>query len=499
MNILEKLLNITIFVSLGVIIFYSVKCIFPRLKIKENFESKVQYCINPIYTAPGSEVTIRPVKLFTKYLSIDTNSSKDNVILNSISLNSWKLERVSRKIVKKNSLTNEKNGFDNNFSKPFLCSVYIKSELKYDNKISNNNPNSLNYYLTRKQTENFVPGVGNSHVSASLFGDAEMQVWYIIDIHDLPTDGLYKDIIRKNNKPNYKDTRFVFIVNNPTAFVNPNELSKTQFLTANIAGNDKYSIGAITLLTEPTDNSIWRIDLKIKGTIESNNNYKPISAIGEYPNNDNKEHGVFMNTFLPAWNRTWYSSSNNKLKSFTVNIVSNESDNSNGYSVKLPYATGTVTFDNIIYNVKSYGSDMLSSINYPSNDKSIIYLKMVPNINKPKDENGKYLIQDGMPMLQGWIEKPTTTGEQPNIISICASDNDNLTGVCLSTNNKDNLSTNNTDSFQKFLVTKDYLPINSDINFNSSISLMENFDTWENKFNYNKTPYPTLGNLKKCL
>ena len=174
---------------------------------------------------------------------------------------------------------------------------------------------------------------------------------YIIDIHDLPTDGLYKDIIRKNNKPNYKDTRFVFIVNNTTAFVNTNELSKTQFLTANIAGNDKYSIGAITLLTEPTDNSIWRIDLKIKGTIESNNNYKPISAIGEYPNNDNKEYGVFMNTFLPAWNRTWYSSSNNKLKSFTVNIVSNESDNSNGYSVKLPYATGTVTFDNIIYNV----------------------------------------------------------------------------------------------------------------------------------------------------
>jgi len=95
MNMSEKILKVTIFVALGIIIFYSVKCIIPRLKIKENFKSKVrlsalpfdvQYC-TPIFTAPGTEVTIRPMNV-SKYLSIDTNSSKNNVVLNSISLNS---------------------------------------------------------------------------------------------------------------------------------------------------------------------------------------------------------------------------------------------------------------------------------------------------------------------------------------------------------------------------------------------------------------------------
>ena len=512
MNMSEQILKVTIFVALGIIIFYSVKCIIPRLKIKENFKSKVrlsalrqdlyqkakpfdvQYC-TPIFTAPETEVTIRPMNV-SKYLSIDTNSSKNNVVLNSISLNSWEFERV----VERNSLDNAKSGFYNDFSDPSRCSVYIKTKSKYETKTGNkgNSPNYLYYYLTREHTEHFVPGVGSSYVSASLFGNGERQVWYIIDVDELHLGGLYNNVISKAKGMNDTNTKYVFIVTNPIAFVNPKESSKTQFLTANISGNENSSIGASNLVMEPTVNSIWKIDIRKKGTIEPADQYKPISALNEYPNNDNLEHGVFMNTFLPAWNRTWYSSSkdtDSKIKSFSVKLCSPEYNITNKeYSVKTPYATGTVTFDNYlnntVYNVKSYGSDMLSSIDYPSKDKSILFLKMVPNNNKPKDKNGSYLIPDGMPMLQGWIEKPTS-GKKPNIISICASDDDNFSGVCL--------STNNTDSIQQFLIKKDYLPVQSNINFNLSNSLMENFDTWEKTVNYTKTQCPTLGNLKNCV
>jgi hypothetical protein len=494
MNLSEKILKVTIFVALGVIIFYSVKCIIFRLKIKENFKSKVQYC-HPIFTALGTEVTIRPMNI-SKYLSIDTNSSKYNVVLNSISLNSWKFERV----IERNSLEKAKSGFYNDFSDPSRCSVYIKTESIHEPRMGKNMhlPNSLYYYLTREKNEHFVPGVGNSYVSASLFGNGERQIWYIIDVNELPLGGLYNNVISNSKGMNDTNTKSVFIVTDPIAFINPKESYKTKFLTANLYGNDKSAIGVSNLIMEPTINSIWKIDIRKKGNIEIADQYKPISALNEYPNNDNLEHGVFMNTFLPVWNRTWYSNSkenDSKIKSFSVKLCSPEYNITNQeYSVKNPYSTGTVTFDNYlnntVYNVKSYGSDMLSSIDYPSKDKSILFLKMVPNNSKPKDKNGKYLIADGVPMLQGWIEKPTD-GKKPNIISICASDDENFSGVCL--------STNNTDSIQQFLIKKDYLPVKSDINFNLSNSLIENFDTWEKTVNYTKTQCPTLGNLKKCL
>ena len=312
----------------------------------------------------------------------------------------------------------------------------------------------------------------------------------------MPPNDLYNKIILKA-KEMKKNKKYVFIVNNPIVFVDPNEGSKTKFLTANIHGNDKSFIGATNLIMKPTENSIWKIDIIKKGNIESVDQYKPTSAINDYPNNDNKEHGVFMNTFLPSWNRTWYSSgkgSDDKIKSFNVNIALEYSFADKKYSVKTPYAKGHVTFNNYLnkntYYVKSYGSDMLSSIEYPASDKSILFLKMVPNINKPKDNNGKYLIPDGIPMLQGWVERYSDDKKQ-DIISICASDNYNLSGVCLSTNNND--------SIQEFLIKSDYLPIQPDINFNLSNSLMENFDNWKKTFNNTKTECHTLGNLKKCL
>lgn len=496
MNTPEKILRFVVLVALGIIVFYSLKCIIPRIKLKKNIEENltIEYC-KPIFTSKGTEVSISPIGI-DKYLSIDQNSSMDNVILSSVPSDSWELERV---IDRKSFEDGNNSGFYHNYTKPSRCSVFIKTKTSYK-KDKLQYPTFLYHYLTRNNKENFVPGVGNNYVSASLFGHGSSQVWYVIDISGLPVDGAYGDTVSLGKALGDDNTRFVFIVSNPVAFKNNKEDANTQFLTSNIEEKkDKYSFGSATLTTEPTESSIWQINIKKKGTVNPLPDYKPTLNIDEYPNKDNKEFSTFMNTYLPIWNRTWYTNdTDGQTKSFTVKLCSPDYKiNSSGeYSVKTTSATGFVTFDNFpgslkgaSYSVTSQGSDMLYGTN--TKDKSTIILQMVPQKNIPS--NGATL-PGGVPTIKGWILPESGNGA--GAISICASNDKNFSGVCLSPNKPN--------SFQQFLIKKDFMPLNASTNFNLTGNI-EGFkgtlgvDGWKETVNYKCTKYPPIGNLKNCL
>ena len=52
-----------IFIIFGILVFYSLKFIISRIKIKENL---INFC-SPIFTANGTEVTISPFTNTSKY------------------------------------------------------------------------------------------------------------------------------------------------------------------------------------------------------------------------------------------------------------------------------------------------------------------------------------------------------------------------------------------------------------------------------------------------
>lgn len=480
MNVVEKILRSLIFVLLGVIVYYSLKCIMSRIKLKENL---VQYC-EPFFTAPGTEVTLGPLGV-SKYLTIDTNSSINNVVLGSTSSN-WEFERI----IEEKSVRESKSGSYHDFSKPDRCSMYIKTKYKYKLKKGDDDvdeASQLYYYLTLNGKKNFEPGLGNNYVSASLFGNGAKQVWYTIDISSLSADGIYSDAVSIAKGLDSDNTKFVFIVTNPIAFNENKENSKTRFLTADLKKTDKYSSGSVTISTKPTEYSIWQVNYEKKGKVKPLPDYKPTLAVDEYPNKKNDKHATFMNTFLPIWNRTWYSSDdNNNLKSFTIKLCSpwytiNEKGE---YSVKDTVATGTVVFGNkytdglanATYDIKSQGSDVL--IGFNSKDGSHIILKMVPRDDIPVD--GKTL-PAGIPVLQGWVIK-----KDESRISLCAAKEKNFAGVCLSLNKPD--------GFQKYLLKKDFLPLNQNTNFSLP---KENFENWSNIVN-NSSP-ASVGNLSRCF
>jgi len=486
----EKILKTVIYISLVVIVFYSLKCIIPRIKIKENL---TQYC-EPIFTAPGTEISISTLGV-QKYLSIDKNSSKDNVILSSIAMNKWELERV----VDRNSVEGKGNekGFYHDFSKPDRCSVYIKTKSMY--KTKDDKPTFLQYYLTRNNIENFIAGFGENYVSASLFGKCTKQVWYVIDLANLPEDGAYSDIVTIGKPLGSNNTRYVFIVTDPTAFKTNKKDSKTYFLTANIGKTDnKYSFNSLTLKIEPTEHSIWQLNLEKKGDIVPLQYYKPTLSIDEFPNNDNKSFSSFMNTYLPIWNRTWYSNDNTETKSFKVQLCSPVYEIKNGqYSLKDTFATGKVIFDNkytdslnkAIFDVKSQGSDVLiGEQENPKNpdDKLKIILRMLPQNSVPL--GGKSL-PGGVPVLHAWVVKPAKGGKIETT-SICALNDKNFAGVCMSTNKPS--------GFQQYLIKKDFLPVDSETNFN--LTKVENFQDWKNTVNYKNTECSApVGNLSRCI
>jgi hypothetical protein len=258
------------------------------------------------------------------------------------------------------------------------------------------------------------------------------------------------------------NTKYVCIINNSK--------NNPTFLTYN--SSNSY-LGTATLLTTPLMESIWKINIKKTGTISDDTIYKPTLAIGEFPNNDNTTYATFMSFFLPVWNKKWYTNKKGNIQSFTVNLYTSDSYIDGEYTVKNTYATGTVTLsDNTIYNVQTYGSDMIYG-NY--NDSKII-LKMVPQTKKPDKT-----LPGGIPMLQGWIEDSTG-----NITSICASNEQNLAGVCLSPPLPEGM-------YQMYLTKLDFLPVDPKINFN----LSENFT-----LNYAKTSgcaSQYLGNLNNCV
>lgn len=467
-----------IFVIFGIFVFYSLKCIISRIKIKENL---INFC-TPIFTADGTEVTISPFMYTSKYLGIDLNSSQDNVILSSIA-NTWVFERIINikgldKSVGDITDLQVPQGYSTHNTHATRCSVYIKtkSSFKTNNLIP---PNYLYYYITTNIKNNFVPGVGNSYINASLFGKSTTQSWYIIDIAELPTisDNLEQQkMINIANKARSTidatdtNTKYVYIIN--TSSSNPT------FLTYNSSNSD---LGTATLLTTPTIDSIWKINIKKTGTIPDDTNYKPTLAIGEFPNNDNTTHSTFMSFFLPMWNRKWYTNKNGNIQTFTVNLCTTESIINGEYNVKNTYAAGSVTLsDNTIYNIRTYGSDMV----YGNNGNSKIILKMVPQTKKPNNT-----LPEGIPMLQGWIED-----SNGKVTSICASNEQNLAGVCLSPPLPDGM-------YQMYLTKLDFLPIDPKINYNLSNNLSENF-TWEDTVNYNNISgcaSQYLGNLNNCV
>lgn len=467
---IEILLKIFIFLLLGFIIYYSSKCLFNKNKLQENL-TNIQYC-DPQFTASGTEVTIKLLNT-DKYLAIDPDSSVNNILLKSNS-DKWEFERI----IDEKSVKQSKSGFYNEYYYPNRCSMFLKTKYKYNLKNNNDDMASqIYYYLTLNGKKNFEPGLEENYVSASLFGNGAKQIWYAIDISSLKNISIYKNAINIANRvPKNNNSKLIFIVTNPIAFQENKETPKTQFLTANYNKKYQSSFGSITINTNPTEYSIWEVNFIEKGKIETLPDYEPTLALGEYPNNKNKEHGTFMNTFLPIWNRKWYSSDkNNSLKHFSIKLESPwyKLTKDGNYSVKNISATGTVYFDgsyppylaNKTYNVTSQGSDML--VGY-SQDKSDIILKMIPREDVPLD--GETLPKH-IPMLQGMVIKNDGT-----IISLCASDEKNLAGICLSLNKKD--------EFQKYLLQKDLLPFDKDKNF----SLSKDVEHFKD----------SVGNLSRC-
>ena len=455
-----------LFFIFGILLYYFLRCFISHLKIKENL---INYC-NPIFTADGTEVTISPLMYNSKYLSIDMNSIRDNIILNSIPT-TWLFEKniTEKSLDDSTNDTRElfiSNGYSNENTRPDRCSVYIKTKSPFktnDKKI----PDYLDYYVTINKKENSINEVGNNYISASLFGRSKTQIWYVIDISELPTktDILEEkrliDIVNKTKNivdTSSKNTRYVYIINNQNNILT--------FLTYNSIYNN---LGAATISKIPTINSIWKIDIIKTGNIKCEDAYKPTLSIGDFPNNDNKQSGSFMAFFLPLWNRKWYTTKNGEIQEFTVNLCTSNSFTNDIYSVKDTYATGSITLnDNTIYNVRTYGSDMVYGKN--NNNNSNIILKMIPQ-NKKHDNT----LPGGIPMIYGWIDD-----SNGDVKSICASNEKNLAGVCLS-------PPSDNDDYQKYLIKLDLLPINPKINYN----LSENF-TSNNISQY-------LGNLTKYV
>lgn len=376
-------LRTIIYVLSGIIFLYTLKCITNRIKFKENFKMENK----SIFTNNTSEVYLSPMNI-SRYLSVISESIKDNIHLKSNGFNNWEFEKI-----------------------PGKSNVYIKTK-----------SSSTFYYLTRNIDES-----GKINVFASPYGKG-LQSWYIIDIADLPNNNPYKNIVNKTPISTDKNKKYVFIVTNPVNFEN-----ETKFLTANL--NSENTI----LLKKPIEDSIWRVDIKKKELLNEKPNetpnetlnktlnetidepYEPTLAVGDYPNNDSKESGSFMPTFLPIWNRTWYSKDiDGTTKSFTVKLNLFPGETS---------SQGTIVFNsnfegslkNAIYEVKSQGSDIVFGKKSGKDDKSVVTLMMLPKTDRIPS------LPEGMPLLKGWIEYPDST------ISICASDENNLEGVCLST------------------------------------------------------------------
>ena len=411
----------------SILLFYIIKCILKRIKIKENLENLKNEC-NPIFTANGTEITISPYNSST-YLSIDLNSSMDNIVLNSTG-NTWVLEKINKNYVEEYRSAKITN-----------CSIYIKTKIDHS---FNTNPsfgektNGKLYYYITKQND-------SDKITASLFNDS-IDKWLIIDIFEylksnITINNNLKEIINKiqsttPDKDNKDEIKYVFIIKD------------NKFLT-------KGSMD-INLIEKPLNaDSIWKLSIlkPIKKEQLSENiisMYKPTTAIGEFPNNANTEHGEFMSFFLPLWNRKWYTIKEGKIEEFSINLLTSEYIHTGEYKTKQTYATGIVMLsDKTIYDVRTYGSDMIyGTINSnvtEKNKNAKIILKMVPY-----DTNFKNSMFGGIPMLKGWIEN-----SDGNITSLCGTYDKNHVGVCISPQLPDA-------EYQLYLRKEDKFPVDFD-------------------------------------
>jgi hypothetical protein len=391
--------NWILYFLFSILLFYIIKCILKRIKIKENLENKC----NPIFTANGTEITISPYN-YSTYLSIDQTSSMDNIYLNSIGT-TWVLEKINKNYVK-----------EYKSAKITDCSIYIKTKIDVIKQIppfSDKIKSDLYYYITTQNDSN--------KITASLFDDS-IDKWLIIDIFEyIDSDkninnDLKKIILELKLKITQdNETKYVFIIKD------------NSFLT-------KGKIN-INLIEKPfNSDSIWKLSIhnptkkeQIFKKINTSTMYKPTTAIGEFPNKVNTEHGEFMSFFLPLWNRKWYTIKEGEIEEFSINLLTSEYIDNGQYKTKETYATGIVMLsDKTIYDVRTYGSDMIygtinNSVNEKNKNEKII-LKMVPY-----DTNFKETMFDGIPMLKGWIEK-----SDGSITSLCGTYDKNKVGVCIS-------------------------------------------------------------------
>ena len=461
-----------IYIIYGFFLYYFLKYIILNFKFNENF---TDYC-TPVFSNKGMEFTISPMSTTNKYMSVNPYSSYDNIGLTSIP-NNWILEKTTDINFLKNPLHNSisENGIKNSIKNGIKnCPVYIKTK----STVNKNDKDTLYYYITQNKKEDTLPGIGNSYISASLFGKSKNQIWYIIDINNLkytPKDSYQKKILKIINQAKDKFdtkademTKYVLIMKNPESLYKENE--SLSFLTFNSFQKDNFTTGTATLLKMPSVYSVWKLNITTKGKPDKQNEfYKPTFALNDFPNMENNENETFMTHFLPLWNRTWYYPNGDELKSFTVNINTSENIINGFYNVKNPFSTGTVVMDDhTIYTVQSAGSDMLygnisaaSQITGTSQINSKIILKMIPRSNKPDT------LPDGIPMIQGWIE---TSG---NITSICASNDKNLKGVCVSPKLPEG-------QFQLYLLKNDLSPINLFSESNLSKGTIESFGNINN-------------------
>lgn len=435
---INRVFRIIMYFIFNILVFYSLKLLvsyFQKNKQTENFS--YEKC-NTLFTANGSEVTIEPVVL-NKFLSISKFSN--DITLKSVPRNSWALEKIL-----------ERNNKDEHNDDG--CSVFIKTSLKNE---------KINYYLTQDPKNNNFLGLQND-VSASLFGRSSIQKWYVFDWEDVKA--LFKINFKLPEIPeSEKDSKYVFITTGIIDPINP-EIEKPKYFTL---GNNlgKNAEPTFVLSSTPTLNSVWKLTLTKKGKIEPVPDYDPISSKEEFPNKENKTFASFLHTYLPLWNRTWYSSTGDGQKSFTVNLDFKDYKFENWkYRVKETFATGTVQFDNNFtgslkgasYTVRTQGSDM--AIGKNEKDNSTIILRILPQSDVPLNNQ---TLPRGLPVLKGWVEKEENG--KSKIISICASNEKNLDGVCIST--KDNKSEYHK-KFQNYLIEKDFSPIDPDTKFNTS-------------------------------
>jgi hypothetical protein len=461
------LLKMALIIALAVVVMYLLNC-FNKPSL-EHFENP--YC-EAALTAPGTTVYITSARN-NKYLSVNKQKVNDNLELQTLVSQSpsWSLQQI----VQENCVASQNN---NDAS---CCSVQIQTD-------------DEEFHITYNKNGN-PEKVGASHVS-----DTNYQKWYVLKFSQRGMPNLYQAISKMYQSKNMKMRYNLYLIaTSPKDFSgNPSD-PPARYLT--ISQNNQSPLpGNFYLADNPSIDSIWEISIKKNGKITPLPPFRPIEALGAFPNqnpkNRNKkgtyksEYGAFMPSFLPIWNRTFWSpgnyspvKKNNYLRQITVQLddiyENRRSGQATGYIYLSTVPIDQVNFSKPVFStkhsqvipVKSYGDDMLYGTTTIKDKTYTIILKMLPGnvqeLGTPKN----------IPLLQGWFvtkEKNKQNQEVASTIPLCAPacDNDdlscaqeNMMGVC------ESLLPGM--KFEQFMLKNGFVSIDSKNNFNLSNQLTQ--------------------------